>query len=88
MEWISDNWIWLLLGLGMIGFHLFGHGFGSRGGHGAGHGHAGVGGGCCGGMGHQGHGHGGQKRQAENATDSVAAKAGPTRHPAGEGHQA
>lgn len=61
MEWISANWIWLLLGLGAIGFLMF-----RRGGHGTGHGHAGHGGGCCGGMGmsHHDHGQGEEKRQA------------------------
>jgi len=49
MEWVSENWIWLLLGGAMIGMHLFGHGgHGGRGGHGGGHG---GGGGCCGGHG-------------------------------------
>jgi len=43
MEWLNDNWLWLLLFGGMFGMHLFGHGR-----HGAG-----GGGGCCGG----GHGH-------------------------------
>ncbi len=41
MEWIGENWIWLLLVGGMIGMHLFGHGK-----HGGG---GGGGGGCCGG---------------------------------------
>jgi hypothetical protein len=36
MEWINENWLWLLLGGGMVAMHLFGH-----------RGHAG---GCCGGM--------------------------------------
>lgn len=40
MEWLSDNWIWLLLGGGMIGMHYFGHG------------RRGAGGGCCGGHAH------------------------------------
>lgn len=35
MQWVLDNWVWLLLGGGMIAMHLFGHG--SHGGHG-GHG--------------------------------------------------
>lgn len=32
MQWLLDNWIWVLLGGGMIAMHLFGHG--SHGGHG------------------------------------------------------
>ena len=34
MEWLSENWVFLLVVIGMIAMHLFGHG-----GHG-GHGHA------------------------------------------------
>lgn len=26
MEWVLDNWIWILLGGGMVAMHLFGHG--------------------------------------------------------------
>lgn len=26
MQWLLDNWIWVLLGGGMIAMHLFGHG--------------------------------------------------------------
>ena len=36
MDWLSGNWIWVVLIVGMLGMHLFAHG---------GHG----GGGCCGG---------------------------------------
>jgi hypothetical protein len=36
MQWVVENWIWILLGVGMIAMHLFGHGgHGRRGGHGA-----------------------------------------------------
>lgn len=35
MEWLSENWVWLLIGAVFIGMHLFGHG-----------GHGGKG--CCG----------------------------------------
>ena len=38
MTWIIDNWIIILLGVGFIAFHLFGHG-GHGGGHGGGHKH-------------------------------------------------
>ena len=34
MEWINQNWFWLLIGIVFVGIHLFGHG--GRGG-------------CCGG---------------------------------------
>ena len=34
MEWISQNWVWVLLVVGMIAMHLFGHGgHGGHGGH-------------------------------------------------------
>jgi len=26
MEWLAENWIWLLVGIVFIGLHLFGHG--------------------------------------------------------------
>lgn len=26
MAWISENWFWLLLGVGFIAMHMFGHG--------------------------------------------------------------
>ncbi len=26
MEWVLDNWIWILFGGGMVAMHLFGHG--------------------------------------------------------------
>ena len=39
MQWVLDNWFWILLGGGMIAMHLFGHG-----GHGAHGGHGGHGG--------------------------------------------
>jgi hypothetical protein len=36
MQWIIDNWIWILVIGGMLGMHLFGHGHGKKG-HGGGH---------------------------------------------------
>ncbi len=43
MEWLAQNWVWVVVFAVFIGMHLFGHG-----GHG---GHSGLGGhgGCCGG---------------------------------------
>lgn len=38
MTWIIDNWLVILLGVGFVAFHLFGHG-GHGGGHGGGHKH-------------------------------------------------
>ena len=35
MEWISQNWVWVLFAVGMIAMHLFGHG--GHGGHGGNH---------------------------------------------------
>ena len=32
MEWISQNWVWVLFFAGMVAMHLFGHG--AHGGHG------------------------------------------------------
>ncbi|VAW17386.1 hypothetical protein MNBD_ALPHA09-1715 [hydrothermal vent metagenome] len=34
MQWVLDNWIWLVFGGGMAAMHLVGHG--KRGGHGSG----------------------------------------------------
>ena len=39
MEWLAQNWIWLVVFVLFIGMHLFGHG--GRGGHGS---HGGCGG--------------------------------------------
>ena len=32
MEWLAQNWVWLLFAIAMIGMHMFGHG--GHGGHG------------------------------------------------------
>lgn len=32
MEWLSQNWVWVLLVAGFVAMHLFGHG--KHGGHG------------------------------------------------------
>ena len=34
MQWISENWVWVLFFVAFIGMHLFGHG--GHGGHGGG----------------------------------------------------
>jgi YHS domain-containing protein len=67
MEWITENWTWLLLGGAMVGMHLFGHGHGS--GHEKGHahneGHSGGGtraAGCCG-------SHGGEQANETSGKD-------------------
>lgn len=39
MEWIAENWFWILIGVLFIVMHLFGHG--SHGGHGGHYGHGG-----------------------------------------------
>ena len=31
MEWLSQNWVWILFFVGMIAMHMFGHG--GHGGH-------------------------------------------------------
>ena len=33
MEWLSENWVWVLFGGGFIAMHMFGHGGHGRGGH-------------------------------------------------------
>lgn len=38
MDWIAQNWVWVLFAVGMIVMHMFGHG--GHGGHGSGHGDA------------------------------------------------
>jgi hypothetical protein len=40
MEWLSENWVWVLIGIAFIAMHMFGHG-----GHGEHRGHGGSGGG-------------------------------------------
>ena len=32
MQWLSQNWVWILFAVGMIAMHMFGHG--GHGGHG------------------------------------------------------
>ena len=34
MDWIAQNWVWVLFAVGMIVMHMFGHG--GHGGHGSG----------------------------------------------------
>ncbi|NOZ53808.1 MAG: DUF2933 domain-containing protein [Gammaproteobacteria bacterium] len=36
MEWLAQNWLWVLIGVVFVGMHLFGHG--GHGGGGSGHG--------------------------------------------------
>jgi hypothetical protein len=36
MEWLAQNWLWILFAVAFFGMHLFGHG--GHGGHGGGHG--------------------------------------------------
>ncbi|ODT06289.1 MAG: DUF2933 domain-containing protein [Kaistia sp. SCN 65-12] len=38
MEWLSENWVWVLIGIAFVAMHMFGHG--GHGGHGGG-GHSG-----------------------------------------------
>lgn len=34
MQWLSENWVWVLIGIAFIAFHMFGHGgHGGHGGH-------------------------------------------------------
>lgn len=32
MEWLSENWVWVLVGVAFVAMHMFGHG--GHGGHG------------------------------------------------------
>lgn len=47
MDWLSQNWVWVLIGVAFVVMHMFGHG--GHGGHGSHGGHSGHGGGCGGG---------------------------------------
>ncbi len=39
MNWVSANWIWILIAVAFLGMHMFGHGgHGGHSGHGGGHG--------------------------------------------------
>ncbi|MGE3703211.1 MAG: DUF2933 domain-containing protein [Hyphomicrobiaceae bacterium] len=33
MDWLSQNWVWVLIGIAFVALHLFGHGHGGHGGH-------------------------------------------------------
>ncbi len=57
MEWLTQNWFWVLIFVAFIGMHMFGHG-----GHG---GHGGHRGGCGG-----GHRHDDKPRRDDNAPPS------------------
>ncbi len=36
MDWLAQNWIWVLFGIAFVAMHLFGHGgYGGHGGHGS-----------------------------------------------------
>ena len=38
MDWLAQNWIWVLFGIAFVAMHLFGHGgHGGHGGHSSGH---------------------------------------------------
>ena len=68
MAWLTENWIWVLFGLGFIAIHLFGHG--GHGGHG---GQGGHGGGHCGHGGQRSHGDvGGRDTERQKAGDKPA----------------
>ena len=40
MEWLVENWFWVLIGILFVAMHLFGHG--GHGGHGGQGGHGGT----------------------------------------------
>ena len=69
MDWLAQNWIWLLFGVAFVAMHLFGHG-----GHG---GHGGYGG-------HGGHGSDPtRRRNVSDATPPGAVGVRPALPPAG-----
>ncbi len=41
MEWLAENWFWVLIGILFVAMHMFGHG--GHGGHGGTGGHGGHG---------------------------------------------
>lgn len=68
MQNIGQNWIWIVLIIAFVAFHLFGHGRHRHGGSAdGGHGHGGVDG--FGGFGHDGHGHHGQDDRDQSPRD-------------------
>lgn len=68
MEWLTQNWVWLVLGIGAV--FMFSRG--ARGGHG-GHG------GCCGGSGHGGGGKGGEPAST-SPNDAISSTPGHQHH--------
>ena len=69
MDWLSQNWIWVLVGLGLV-FYFFRGGMHGLGGHGAGHG------GLIG-MGHDAHGAGSAEPDRSQQPDARAAANAP-----------
>mgnify|MGYP001282073031 CR=1 FL=1 len=66
MEWLAQNWFWVVIGVLFVGMHLFGHG-----GHGGGGGHSGHGGGGCG---HGGHDASDKPGSGETGPDKAGSK--------------
>jgi len=33
LDWLLENWVWVLIGIAFVALHLFGHGHGGHGGH-------------------------------------------------------
>jgi len=64
MEWIAQNWVWIVVAVAFVGLHLFGHG--GHGGHGS---HGGDRGGG-----------GAQDRDSEPAQKPAPRKASDHRH--------
>lgn len=78
MSWLTQNWVWVVIGVAIAWFALRG-GLGRLGGHAGGHG-----GGTLGGMGHGGHGGETAERPPANApeaaVDPVSGEAVRTAH--------
>ena len=75
MQYIGQNWIWIVVIAAFVAFHLFGHGRHGHGGSGGGshrHGSAeGLGGVGHGGQGHGGHGPGDEARSSSSSRADV-----------------
>lgn len=79
MQWIIQNWFWILIGVVFIGMHLFGHGgHGGHGGKKGNGGHGGHGGGC--GSGSVRKGESGRERQQTTREESQSRETGQHHH--------
>lgn len=71
MEWLGQNWFWVVVLVAFVGMHLFGHG-----------GHGGHGGGGCGG----GHRHGRDREGDDTGRPSGGGSESKPGQPPGHQH--